>query len=167
MTIEQPISPTLADAHQTALDDANRWRGSCTEKFARIDQAVAEALEAMAAKEPNANVRTPHLFGQRIAAFRAALQPGKPLPAKSGQVLKALDKLEPYLAKRNILVHATGSVWVNAKGGWLWRYCVTPSGRNRVQDKGAIDRTEAHGIEKTLGPLCHSFCDLLRNFSAS
>ena len=167
MTIVQPISPTLGAAHQNALDDANRWRGSCVEKFARIDQAVATALEAMVAKDPSAKVRTPHLFGQRIAALRAALQPGQPFAAKSGPVLKALDKLEPYLAKRNILVHATGSVWVNAKGGWLWHHRVTPSGRSRVQDKDAIDCAEAIGIEKTLGPLCHSFCDLLRNFHAS
>ena len=167
MKLEELISPTLGAAHQDALDDANRWRGSCMEKFARIDQAVATALEALAARDPSAKVRTPYLFGQRIAALRAALQPGQPFAAKSGPVLKALDKLEPYLPQRNILVHATGSVWVKARGEWLWLYCVTPSGRNRVQEKGSIDSTEALGIEKKLGSLCHSFCDLLRNFHAS
>lgn len=164
MTDELPSIPLLESSHREAIDDVNRWRGYCTDKFARIDEAVATALEAMAAKNPKANVRTPHLFGQRIAALRAALQPDQPFAAKAKPVLDALDKLETNLARRNIFVHATGSVWVDAKGRWLWRYCVTPSGRNRAQEKGTIDRDEAAAMEKQLGPLCRSFCDRLRHF---
>jgi hypothetical protein len=167
MTDAPPSLPLPETPHSAAIHDVNRWRGHCIDLFARIDEAVAASLEVMAAKNPKANVRTSHLFGQRVAALRAALQPDQPFAAKAGPVLKALDKLEPLLTQRNILVHATGSVWIDARGRWLWRYCVTPSGRNRVQEKGTIDRDEASAIENKLRPLCRSFCDRLRHFGAT
>ena len=150
MTDEPPLLPSLEGTYSAAIHDVNRWRGHCIELFARIDEAVAGALETMATKNPTANVRTPHLFGQRITALSAALQPDQPFAARAGQIHKTLAKLEPFLAQRNILVHATGSIWVDAKERWLWRYCVTPSGRNRVQEKGTIDRDEASAMEKEL-----------------
>lgn len=164
MTDETSSLPLPDSAHSAAIDDVNRWRGHCIECFARIDEAAAKALEAMASDKPDANIKTPHLFGQRIAALRMALE-GKPVAAKAGPILKALDQLRPILDQRNTIVHATGSVWIDAKGRWLWRYCVTPSGRNRTQENGTIDRDEALAMEKQLGPFGRSFCDRLRHFA--
>ena len=161
MSVDLPISLSPRDMHREAIDDVNRWRGHCTDLFARIDAAVAETLEVLA--ETGAPVKTPHLFGQRMPAMRDALASDLPFAVKSGPILKMFDALGPHLARRNIIIHATGSVWINPGGAWLWRYCVTPSGKNRSQEQGSIDRCEALAIEKELAPMCRSFCDQLSN----
>lgn len=165
MSVELPISRSCKDLHCEAIDSVNRWRGHCTELFARIDAAATAMLEALAGT--GAQVKTPHLFGQRMAALRDALASHEQVAGQSRSILKKLDALDPYLKQRNILIHSTGSVWFNANGEWLWRYSLSSSGKTRATENGSFERGEAVAMEKKLASLGSSFCAQLRNLAVS
>ena len=165
MTMHQPISPELAEAHRLATDDVNRWRGHCMESFARIEQAVGRALAAIAADGRAPEIKQPAMFGARVASLTQAFA----LPLFLADARKAsatLKGLEAHLARRNVIVHGAGKVWVDRNSEWLWTYAFVPSKRDASPETGQIERQEAKAMERALASEGQSLSDTLVNFAA-
>jgi hypothetical protein len=157
-----PVKAALFEA----MKKVNAWRGHCVECFARIEAAATEMLKAIPVPKSDPPSRMPHLFGPRITALAAAVSEGGSLAVHGGPVRKALAKLDPLLEYRNVLVHATGSVWIGAHGGWVWRYCFTPSARGGAEQIGVLTHDEAAALEKSLASLARSLSDCLKTLRA-
>jgi hypothetical protein len=147
MTVHLPIERTLGDPHGTATDAVNRWRGHCVERYARLEYEVTMMLAAMAAM-PDSKVSVPHNFGDKMKKLRAAIDANGPF--SHFKLAKSLDGFVEHLSRRNMLVHASGKVWIDPKGGWLWRYRFQPSGKGRPMEVGCFEQDEALAIEKDL-----------------
>lgn len=146
MTVHIPVEASPRDMHRAAIDAVNRWRGHCVECYARLEFEVATTLSAMAAT--NSTVPVPHNFGDKVKRLRAAVDCGGPFAQQ--KLANAIEGLAEHLGRRNLLVHASGKVWVDGQGGWLWRYQFQPSGKGRPLESGCFDYTEALRIEKDL-----------------
>jgi hypothetical protein len=144
MTVQLPIERTLIDMHRSAIDSVNRWRGHCVERYARLEHEVTMTLSAMAAA-PGSAVRVPHNFGEKVKNLRAAL-----CGDGHTKLTKALDSFEVHLSRRNMLVHASGKVWIDQKGGWLWHYRFQPSGKGKPMEIGCFEEQEARKFEHDL-----------------
>lgn len=148
-----PIISTVEQAHRQAIEDVNRWRGHCVECFARIEQSIAATLSALAG-ESTASV--PHVFGQRLKRLRDATSPEGPHPCS--RILKTLDEMSHLLDQRNRIVHATAHVYVDARGGWLWRFTFLPAKAGAAPEIGSMDTAEAGTFEKDLKRRSQSLC---------
>jgi hypothetical protein len=165
MTALLPIDAVPTDLHRQATDDVNRWRGRCVECFARIEQAVDEAVAAIEASGREKSVRRVPMFGARIDMLRDALktQSFAPLGKK---VLKALEEIEPYLKRRNALVHGVGRVWIDGRANWLWTYEFSPAGKAPKAERDMFDQIAGEKLESELSKQARSLQDLLRNLIA-
>lgn len=159
MTVHRPIERATSDMHSAAIDAVNRWRGHCVERYARLEYEVTATLSAMAAT-PDFTVSVPHNFGEKVKKLRAAVEAGGSF--EHSRLAKALDGFADHLRRRNLLVHATGKVWTDGKGDWLWRYRFQPSGKCREEEVGCFEREEATEIEMTLARDSKSLGDQLR-----
>ena len=159
MTVHIPIERALSDAHGTAIDAVNRWRGHCVERYARLEYEVTIALTTMAAM-PDSKVSVPHNFGDKMKRLRAAI--GTAGPCAHSKLAKALDGFAEHLNRRNLLVHASGKVWIDGKGEWLWRYQFLPSGKAKALEIGCFEEKEARAIEDALARESQSLVDQLR-----
>ena len=159
MTVQVAIEHTLADTHGAAIDAVNRWRGHCVELYARLEYEVTRTLSEMAAR-PNSTVSVPHNFGEKVNKLRAAVDALGPHPSE--EVVEALTSLTAHFERRNMLVHASGRVWIDPKGNWLWRYRFQPSGKARPQETGSFERDEALEIEQSLSRGSRSLAGHLR-----
>lgn len=160
MSVELPISPSLDEAHGAALDDVNRWRGHCVELYARIERAIGETLLSVAESKQPAK-RPPEMFGPRLKALRALVGPDG--EHRNSDLFKRLAAVEDELGFRNFIVHASGSVWIDAKNNWLWSYRFDPGGKGE-DVTGHIDRSEAGDLEKRLASAAKSLGARLANF---
>jgi hypothetical protein len=160
MTLHVPIEQPLSDTHHAAIDDVNRWRGHCVELYARLEYEVTRTLSEMAAC-PNSSVSVPHNFGDKVKKLRAAVDADGPHPADN--IVTALGTFTDHLERRNMLVHASGKVWIDPKkGDWLWHYRFQPSGKGRPQEIGSFDKDEALKIEGSLSSGSRSLGGQLR-----
>jgi len=158
MTVHVPIESLSTDAYSAALAAVNRWRGHCVERYARVEYEITRTLSAMAAV-PDSNVSVPHNLREKVTKLRAAVDSSGLF--KRPKITKALDDFEVHLTRRNMLVHATGKVWIDAKGDWLWRYRFQ-SGKGSPLEIGCFEQNEAHKIEKSLAQDSQSLGDQLR-----
>ena len=147
MTVHLPIERSLGDTHDKAIDAVNQWRGHCVERYARLEFEVTRTLSAMA-EMPGSKISVPHNFGDKMKKLRAAVDPNGPFT--HAKLAKALDAFSDHLGRRNMLVHATGKVWIDGKGEWLWRYRFQPSGKGREMELGCFEADEAREIGRTL-----------------
>ena len=159
MTALLPIERSTNEAHGAAIDEVNRWRGHCVERYARLEHEITGALSAMASM-PGSKASVPHNFGEKVKRVRAAIERGEPLAQP--KLAKALDGFADHLSRRNMLVHATGKVWIDSKGDWLWRYRFQPAGKGRPEEIGCFEQDEALAIEKALARDGQSLGDQLR-----
>ena len=159
MTVHIPIERSVSDAHRAATDDVNRWRGHCLESYARLEFEVTNTLRAMA-DEPNSKAAVPHNFGDKMKKLRSVIGPGEQFA--NGKLAKTLNEFDDHLGRRNLLVHATGKVTINAKGEWLWRYQFQPSGKNVPMQDGFFEQGIALDIEKSLAQASKRLGDQLR-----
>ena len=159
MTLQLPIEHTLADTHGAAIDAVNRWRGHCVELYARLEYEVTRTLSEMAAR-PNSTVSVPHNFGEKVKKLRASVDADGPHP--SDDIVETLASLAAHFERRNMLVHASGRVWIDRKGNWLWRYRFQPSGKGRPQETGSFEEDEALEIEQSLSRGSRSLAGHLR-----
>ena len=164
MTVHLPIERTLNEARDKAIDAVNRWRGHCVERYARLEDEVTTTLSAMASMS-DAKVNVPHNFGDKVRTLRTAI-------AAEGifsrpRLCKALESFETHLARRNMLVHATGKIWTDSKGDWLWRYRFQPSGKNSSIQIGYVEKDEAIEWEEGLARESRSLVDQLRTLRQS
>ena len=147
MTLQGPIEIQVSENYEAAVNAVNRWRGHCVERYARLEYEVTKTLSAMAAA-PNSAVTVPHNLGEKLKRLRAAVQPGEAFGDQ--RIAKSLDKLETHLERRNMLVHASGKIWIDAKGDWLWQYRFQPSAKGSTIEIGYLDAKEAIRIEEEL-----------------
>ena len=159
MNVRVLVEPTLRNAHDAAIGAVNEWRGHCVERYARLEFDVTETLSAMAAV-PGTNVSVPHNFGEKVKKLRAAIDSGGPFAHP--KIAKALDEFTDHLGRRNLLVHATGKVWIDSHGDWLWHYRFQPSGKGRALEIGSFEQRNALQIEKALSHDSQSLGDQLR-----
>lgn len=160
MSVEIPIELSAAQAHEAAIDDVNRWRGRCVECFARLERAIADALEATIGASSSSK-RVPLTFGDKAKALRAAISPDGPFA--DARLLKAFHDAEPLLDQRNLLVHACGKVWIDAGGNWAWSYRFKPAGK--ADHVGLYEQKAAHQFELQLARASQGLCSRLRDFS--
>ena len=159
MTEHVPIKRALSDPHSAAINAVNRWRGHCVERYARLEYEVTSTLSAMAAM-PDSKLSVPHNFGEKVKKLRAAVEAGGPFA--HAKLSKSLDGFADHLSRRNMLVHATGKVWIDSKSEWLWCYRFQPSGKGRAMEIGCFEHDEALEIERTLARDSQSLGDRLR-----
>ena len=160
MSVELPIELSAAQAHEAATDDVNRWRGHCVERFARLERSMGEALVAMA-NSSQASKRGPLTFGEKAKALGSAISPGGPFA--NARLLKALQGADALLNQRNLIVHASGKVWIDAAGNWAWAYRFNPAGK--AAEIGIYEQKAAHQFEVQLTRSSQALCDRLHAFS--
>jgi len=147
MSHEQRIISDITSAHEDAIADVNRWWGHCLELFARIEQTLAEKLVA--------NQRTvPQAILAKLSAVAELLTRPK---------AKTLERLRQLAEARNLIVHATSSVWIDANDNWLWAYRFIPTGKDKAPIEGHWDRHRARAFEKELSSMAQSLRDQLRS----
>lgn len=156
----------LADAHREATNEVNRWRGRCLECFVRIEDAAAQTLRALSSSQTG-TAHAPPMFGARITELGKVVAEGGALGEKGGGVRKALVELQYIVERRNVLVHGTGTVWIDGGGKWLCRYRFTPSGRGKSEVFDLITSVEADKFEKDIARLARSLSDKLRDLRAT
>jgi hypothetical protein len=105
-------------------------------------------------------LKVPHNFGDKVKTLRAAISPNGAFSRP--KLKKAWDSFETHLDRRNMLVHATGKVWTDAKGDWLWSYRFQPSGKGKPVELGYIEHDEALKLEGGLARESQSLVDQLR-----
>jgi hypothetical protein len=160
MSVELPISPSLDQAYRAAVDDVNRWRGRCVELYARIERAIGETLLSVAESKQPAK-RPPEMFGPRLKALRALVGPDG--EHRNSDLAERLAAFDSDVNHRNLIVHASGRVSIDAKNNWLWSYRFDSGGKG--QDvTGHIDRGEAGDLEKRLASTAKSLGARLANF---
>jgi len=157
MSVELPIILSTAQAHEAATDDVNRWRGHCIESFARLERRMGEALELMATVSASSK-RLPITFGDKLKALRSAISP--PGRFENAGLLKKLQDADALLEQRNLIVHASGKVWIDATGSWAWAYRFSPAGKAEVA--GSYEQKAAHHFESQLARSSQALCDRLR-----
>jgi hypothetical protein len=150
----------MAQAHEAATDDVNRWRGHCIECFARLERSMGEALELMASVSPSAK-RLPLTFGDKVKGLRSAISPAAVFA--NARLLKALQATDALLEQRNRIVHASGKVWIDSAGNWAWAYRFKPAGK--AEDIGLYEQKSAHHFEVQLARLSQGLCARLHAFS--
>lgn len=166
MDAEVGFEAGLKRAHGDAVCDFNRWRGRCTDCFARIDHAAMKTLQVLAsAAEGGEAVRNPPFFGQRIDALRKAIGPDGPFHSVGRDSCNMLGKPEPWIALRNVVIHGFGTVWLNASGEWLWQYSFLPNGKAGDCRSGTIGPDVATRMESELASATRSLCDRLENLT--
>ena len=146
MSIHQQITAGIQETQRTAIDDVNRWRGHCLERFARIEQALARWLAPYG--------KVPPALAAKIAAAKAHIEP-------KSRLSKSLERLAQLSEHRNLIVHACGSVWIDDRGQWLWAFRFTPSGKDKGEQAGQWFKGEAHDFEQNLAKTVRSICDQL------
>jgi hypothetical protein len=107
MTAHVPIELSLAQAHSTAVEKANAWRGRCVNLFAQGEMIIAQALKAM---EPDRKL--PMLLSQKIDRLQKRT-------AGDENIESALDAFASLADLRNAVVHGDGQVFVGRAGEWL------------------------------------------------
>ena len=164
MTIEQPISQSLHDAHRAAVDDVNRWRGYCVDKYSRAEAALREAIEVMLVHPDGAGLKRPSLFGQHVEVMASAVAAGGPFAEPGSKVSAALARCANGFAQRNIVTHAVSSVWLDRQGQWLWRYEFLPAGKGKTVVTGALRQDAAKQLEGDLKSSIKRLEDQLHSF---
>jgi hypothetical protein len=159
MTLQVPIELPMSDSYRVAIDAVNRWRGHCVERYARAEYEVTATLSAMAAV-PNSTVSVPNTFREKLRRLRDAVEPGQTFGNR--RIARALINFDGHFERRNMLVHASGKIWTDEQGGWLWQYRFQPSAKGSQMEIGTLTEKEALKIEKELAHAGHSLGGQLR-----
>jgi len=164
VTVEQPISPALADAHRAAVDDANRWRGYCVDKFARAEARMRQAIEAMLVHPDGAGLKRPSMFGQHVAELSKSVAASGPFAKSGSKVWDALVKCESGFALRNVITHAVSTIWIDRQGRWLWHYHFQPTGKEKPVESGSLTQEDAELLRCDLAASVRRLDDHLQSF---
>ena len=167
MTIEQPISRALADAHRDAVDEANRWRGYCVDKYTRSEARMRLAIEAMLVHADGAGLKRPSMFGQHVAELSKAVAVDGPFAKSGSKVRDALVKCATGFAMRNIVTHAVGTVWIDRQERWLWHYDFQPAGKDKPVTSGSLTQEQAERLRGDLAASARRLDDHLQSFIRS
>jgi len=167
MTAQEPISKSLHDAHCAALNEVNRWRGSCVDKYSRAEAALRKAIKVILAHSDGAALKQPSLFGQHVEVMTAAIAADGPFGQSGSKARDALASCSEGFALRNIITHAVGTVWLDRREKWLWRYEFQPSGKGKALVIGSLKQKDALKVEQDLRSSVHSLEEHLENLIGS
>ena len=164
MTIQEPISKSLHDAHAEAVNDINRWRGYCLDRYSRAEAGLRQAIGVMRDHPDGARLKRPSLFGQHVEVMTAAVALDGPFAGPGSKVRDALAKCANGFTHRNIVTHAVGSVWLDRHGSWLWHYEFHPAGKGKPVLTGTLTQLEAKQLERELKSTFQSLDSHLQSF---
>jgi hypothetical protein len=146
------------------VDDVNRWRGYCVNKYTRAEASMREAIEAMLVHPDGAGLRRPSMFGQHVVELSKAVADSGPFAGSGGKVREALVKCENGFALRNVVTHAVSTVWIDRPGRWLWHYEFQPAGKGKPVITGSLTQHEAKQLESELKSSIRRLEDQLQSF---
>jgi len=122
--IEAGQANTASGSHATEF---HCLCGKMTRHYARIEADVVRAIECL---DPDGKI--PPMLSTRIARLSQLIDGRSDAPSKG--IAKALSALRPHLDRRNILVHAVGTV-ASRLNSWVWPWEV------RAGSKAARERS--------------------------
>jgi len=120
MSFEDQIAAAVRTS-AGGVGDAVRWRGQCVDYYAQIEFLVGIALRELwrnGLKPPSQSLYT---YRTKIAALREAVAKGGFAPYE--RLHRALDQLHADCDRRNLIVHASGTVGETPAGDWFWTGC--------------------------------------------
>ena len=151
---------SFAQVKRAAVEDVNRWRGSCMEQLARLDRAVNEVLAAADGGAP-----LPQAFPKRLNLLRDLTGPQGQRANKG--LHRTVGDLIPLRAKwRDILAHATSRVLLDRPDAWVWFYSM-PQSNGKADLIGTITKVEAQHLEKELRRKVNCFKSILTQSTRS
>lgn len=114
-----PIKPADAVDWASVHEAVNAWRGRCLNAFARAEHAVTEALDRLS-QDPahGAEVKLPHLVGQRFEALAAMIGDDGPFAREGAAAFKTLTAFRAHDAVRAPLCHGVGKISVDQANRW-------------------------------------------------
>jgi hypothetical protein len=153
-----PREPFIA-----AVARVNEWRGRCLDTFTRTEEAVTECLACLAEVEGRgADVRLPHLVGQRFEALASAIGPGGPFEKEGGTAAAALEQCRAHADARNMLCHATCKVTLDPYGQWTAVFRLVSLRSKRLQrDTLVLTETEAEQLRESITRSGKDLCSRL------
>lgn len=161
MNAPNPFPTSLAEAHEAATNDVNRWRGHCLDLYARIERDCIETIDTMIASGRMPELRHASLFGARIGVVHKALESGH--FGRKPKALETLKGLDDALLRRNDIVHGVGKVWIDIKGNWQWEFAYRDNANKQAEVSGFISLDEAKEIKAALSSGARSLGDRLKN----
>jgi hypothetical protein len=97
---------------------ANAWRGHAIQIFARAEQAVSGAFEALASvPDRGASIRRRRLVGQRFEDLASAL--AGPFASEGAKAAAALLRFRGHESLRPFLCHGVAKLALDRNGRWL------------------------------------------------
>jgi hypothetical protein len=139
------LAKPVADPHDAARRQVERWRGSCLDFYARGEKVVGQCLLALknSANAPT-GLKLPHLAGQRILALQSQLG-AVGLSAKANTAVESafaewqlLDDARAYLA------HGVVTVTLDQRGDWFAIFDMTVFRANEAKSqRWALSSCEA------------------------
>jgi len=159
MSVELPIKSSLRDLHRAAVDEVNCWRGKCVDHFARVEACMTTAVAAMIAHPDGSALKRPSLFGNHFGTLKDAVAANGPFASVGTDLRAALAQCETAFAARNIVIHATGRVLIDARGAWLWLYRFQPTAQTKPSEESFLTEDQAQNLEKDI----RSSCDRLKS----
>ena len=132
-------APVSIQSSQAAADAA-RWRGQCVDYYAQIEFLVGSALRQL----DDDGRALPFTYRTKIADLQKALN------KKQSKLSDTLEQLLGDCERRNLIVHACGTVVVTPAGDWSWMGTYFRSGEATEFAAEAITRPEADKLEEEL-----------------
>lgn len=121
-SIEKPIAK---DAWKEASAAAALWRGSALQQFAHAEGAVTDTLALMGlVKGLGAEIKLPHLVGQRFVALAKAVGSDGPFLQEGGKVSAALANFMEFDTLRPALTHGVIKVALCNNADWIALFSV-------------------------------------------
>lgn len=119
MQVAQVLPALPHEPFANATIAVNEWRGRCLDVLTRAETAITECLVAMSeVPGRGANVQLPHLLGQRLEAFAAAIQQGGPFEAEGAPARAVIGRYRDCHGVRNLLCHGVVKVTLDQQGRW-------------------------------------------------
>ena len=148
MSFEDKISKAIGAVRTDEVADAARWRGQCVDCYAQIEFLVGTALRELWSTGLKKPPQPPFTYRTKMVALRDAVSEhgciSDPL------LFRTLDQLHAACDRRNLIVHASGTVSQTPSGDWIWMGCYLPADRETDIVAKAITRSDAELLETDL-----------------
>jgi hypothetical protein len=162
MSFEDQIAAAIPMSAADGVADAARWRGQCVDYYARIEFLVGISLRELWKNGHKPPPQPLYTYRTKIAALRDALAEGSFSPY--ARLHRALNQLHTDCDRRNLIVHASGTVGETPAGDWVWTGCYIPAEAPDMVAK-VITRAEAEVMETGLKRTIQSLSSQLARIS--
>ena len=141
----------------SALQDANSWRGECIQQFAELELTIYDALQVLVASRPGLKIKTCNLVRPAFDELKRLTGTKGAFGTPGRSVAKSLDEIDRLIEWRAHLTHGVLGVWRGSKGQWLLTFQHREAGGDRPVRFFALPKKEADQI---LGRLTDEVCKL-------